>query len=66
MIAASSSIAKCRQAYAFAVTNGLENTQVFMDWQDALNQISVAYPNIVDITDLQDTEQTNNNDVNNG
>lgn len=61
------SIQLCRQIYNFAVQNDFHNTQGFMDWQDKLNEISVMYPNIIDITNIQDTQQINKNEnVNNG
>ena len=67
IINSNNSINLCMQIYQFAVQNNLQNTQVFINWQDKLNEISVMYPNIIDITNNQDTQQTNKNEnVNNG
>lgn len=67
IINSNNSINLCMQIYQFAVQNNLQNTQVFINWQDRLNEISVMYPNIIDITNNQDTQQTNKNEnVNNG
>lgn len=67
IINSNNSINLCLQLYQFAVNNNLQNTQVFMNWQDKLNEISIMYPNVIDITNNQDTQQTNKNEnVNNG
>jgi len=67
IINSNNSINLCMQLYQFAVQNDLQNTQVFINWQDKLNEISVMYPNIIDITNIQDTQETNKNEnVNNG
>lgn len=67
IINSNNSINLCLQLYQFAVKNNLQNTQVFMNWQDKLNEISIMYPNVIDITNNQDTQQTNKNEnVNNG
>jgi len=55
IINSNNSINLCMQIYQFAVQNNLQNTQVFMNWQDKLNEISIMYPSIIDITDNQDT-----------
>lgn len=67
MVNCSNSINLCRQIYTFAAQNNLYNTQVFMDWQDSLNRISVAYPGqVIDIPQNKDpevnTDNTNNDD----
>jgi len=64
IINSNNSINLCYQIYNFAVQNNLQNTQVFMNWQDELNKISVLYPDIIDITDTQNKQQNEN--VNNG
>ena len=67
IINSNNSINLCMQLYQFAVQNDLQNTQVFINWQDKLNEISVMYPNIIDITNIQDTQETNKNEnVDNG
>jgi hypothetical protein len=67
IINSNNSINLCMQIYQFAVQNNLQNTQVFINWQDRLNEISVMYPNIIDITTNQDTQQTTEKEnVNNG
>ena len=67
IINSNNSINLCIQIYQFAVQNNLQNTQVFINWQDKLNEISIMYPNIIDITNNQDIQQTNKNEnVNNG
>ena len=67
IINSNNSINLCLQIYQFAVQNNLQNTQVFINWQDKLNEISIMYPSIIDITNNQDTQQTNKNEnVNDG
>ncbi len=56
------SIQLCRQIYNFAVQNDFHNTQGFMDWQDALNEISVRYPDIIDITPKEDIQNNKLNE----
>ncbi|WP_287385564.1 hypothetical protein [Lachnospira sp.] len=58
IINSNNSINLCMQLYEFAVQHNLQNTQVFINWQDRLNKISVMYPNIIDITNIQDTQET--------
>ena len=58
IINSNNSINLCMQLYQFAVQNNLQNTQVFINWQDNLNKISVMYPNIIDITNIQDNQET--------
>lgn len=36
-------LCKARLVYQIAVDNGLENTQDYLDYQDALNWLSVAF-----------------------
>lgn len=60
LINSNNSINLCYQIYNFAVQNNLHNTQVFMNWQDKLNEISVLYPDIKDITDIQNKQQNDN------
>ena len=36
-------LCKARLVYQIAVDNGLENTQDYLDYQDALNSLSVAF-----------------------
>lgn len=60
LINSNNSINLCYQVYNFAVQNNLYNTQVFMNWQDKLNEISVLYPDIKDITDIQNKQQNDN------
>ena len=67
IINSNNSINLCMQIYQFAVQNNLQNTQVFMNWQDKLNEISIMYPSIIDITNNQDIQQTTKKEnVNNG
>ena len=36
-------LCKARMVYQIAIDNGLENTQDYLDYQDALNSLSVAF-----------------------